>query len=387
MAVLGDLVRLTKRQVDPVDHPNLPYVGLEHIEPGVPEVRGPGQAADAASSKFLFQQGDILFAKIRPYLNKVAQARFSGMTSTDALVLRPRDGIDPAYAYYALAAPTTVAYAVRTSTGTKMPRADWSAMEDLDVPLPPLEEQRRVAELLTSIDESKRSNAAMPGEARMLQILESLFDSLRVPFKPLGELLTQPPKNGIYKKPVDEGRPATRGLVRMQDVFLSRYLMTPDPVWVQPTGKEAEVHQLKLGDVLLARRSLNVEGAGLSTLVTPRHVGWFPESSLIRLRVDKTKIDPELLVAYLHSPTGRAEMRRRVRQVAVSGVTGTDILDIPVPMPGIERQAELLEFVRTFGKALRVRSEISDQLDVVKKGMLEALMAPGRATQAVEVSL
>jgi type I restriction enzyme S subunit len=141
---LQDLVEEVKRGVDPSSVPGeTPYIGLEHMPEHSIAIAEWGKASDAGSRKFRYEAGDVLFGKIRPYFHKVGIPPVEGICSTDAIVIRPRS---PEFAGLALAVASSndfVAYAVQTSNGTKMPRANWDVLEHwpVAVPPPPLREQ------------------------------------------------------------------------------------------------------------------------------------------------------------------------------------------------------------------------------------------------------
>jgi type I restriction enzyme, S subunit len=94
---LADLAELVGTQVDPRDQPAALYVGLEHVGSGRFKRIGGGVAAEVQSSKFAFRKGDVLYGKLRPYLDKAILVEEEGVCTTELLVLRAREGIDPRF--------------------------------------------------------------------------------------------------------------------------------------------------------------------------------------------------------------------------------------------------------------------------------------------------
>lgn len=86
---LEEVVGLRKGTVSPLEVPQARYVGLEHIDSGEITIRRFGYATDVKSAKAVFHPGDILYGKLRPYLEKAALAQWTGVCSTDILVLIP----------------------------------------------------------------------------------------------------------------------------------------------------------------------------------------------------------------------------------------------------------------------------------------------------------
>jgi type I restriction enzyme S subunit len=124
---LSSLCSTVKDTVHPCNlSPETPYIGLEHIPRRAITLACWGYAADVDSTKYRFARGDILFGKIRPYFHKVGFALVDGITSSDAIVIRPKDTLNYEYVLCLLASDYFVALASQTvREGSKMPRADW----------------------------------------------------------------------------------------------------------------------------------------------------------------------------------------------------------------------------------------------------------------------
>lgn len=154
---VDDLVALEKKTVHPHDiDPATPAIGLEHIPRRRITLGRWGLASELGSRKSVFETGDILFGKIRPYFHKVSVAPVSGICSTDALVLRPLED-HWGQAVMTAASDEFVSYATQTSNGTKMPRADWNVIKGFEVPIPPVELSRRFTQVIKDqLDMAKR---------------------------------------------------------------------------------------------------------------------------------------------------------------------------------------------------------------------------------------
>jgi type I restriction enzyme S subunit len=158
---LGRMAILVRDAVLPSEAAGLPYIGLEHIGEGNLQLIGVGVAEDATSTKTRFTAGDILFGKLRPYFRKVVRPSFDGICSTDIWVVRPTNGIDAGFLFYLMASDLFVEPVVRASEGTKMPRAKWEYAASLELPLPPLPEQRAIAHILGTLDDKIELNRRM----------------------------------------------------------------------------------------------------------------------------------------------------------------------------------------------------------------------------------
>lgn len=160
---LGDVCKLRKDSITPEKFNNEAYLGLEHIGQGTFLLDGIGNASDASSNKYKFQSGDILYGKIRPYFKKVYRPDFSGICSTDMLIFISKDEklASQDFLYHLFKTQEFTDRATETSSGTKMPRADWNSLSQLEYELPPLPEQKAITNILSALDDKIENNLAM----------------------------------------------------------------------------------------------------------------------------------------------------------------------------------------------------------------------------------
>ena len=115
------------------------------------------------STKSQFQLGDILYGKLRPYLNKVIVAREIGYSTTEIVAIRPYRRLSSEYCALALRSPGFVDYVTHAGRGTKMPRLRTEDAVVAPFPLPPLAEQHRIVakvdELMALCDQLEKARA------------------------------------------------------------------------------------------------------------------------------------------------------------------------------------------------------------------------------------
>ncbi|MFA5915650.1 MAG: restriction endonuclease subunit S, partial [Burkholderiales bacterium] len=119
---------------------------LEDIEKGTSRIveRILSSARPFRSTKTIFKRGDVLFGKLRPYLNKVLVADQDGVCTTEIIPIRGYCGMVPEYVRLVLKSPFTMARVDRLMYGMKMPRLGTEDAVTLSFPLPPLAEQQRI---------------------------------------------------------------------------------------------------------------------------------------------------------------------------------------------------------------------------------------------------
>lgn len=169
---LADLCNLVAAHVNPADRPDDLYVGLEHIASGRFLRQGEGCAADVHSAKHAFQPGDVLYGKLRPYLDKAVLAGDAGICTTELLVLRPKRDIDPRFLVGVVHTPSFVQHAVAGTTGVQHPRTSWRHISSFELPDFSSEEQVKIANLLWKVHDAITVNQ------RKGAILDDLFKFL-----------------------------------------------------------------------------------------------------------------------------------------------------------------------------------------------------------------
>lgn len=149
---LGEIAEEMRRNVPKgeLDEPQ-PYVGLEHIPRRSLALDSWETTTELGSNKLEFMKGEVLFGKIRPYFHKVSVAPFDGLCSADTIVIRARSPEHYALVIACVSSDEFVAHAVATSNGSKMPRANWGVLEQLDVVIPTGEVAAQFSALLTDI--------------------------------------------------------------------------------------------------------------------------------------------------------------------------------------------------------------------------------------------
>ena len=137
MKALGECAAQRRRGVSPEQiDAGTPYIALEHMPKRCIALPQWGTAGGLASSKFRFEQRDILFGKLRPYFHKVGVAPIGGVCSTDIVVISPVSDEWFGFVLGHASSSEFVHYTDATSTGTKMPRTNWTDMCRYQVPLP-----------------------------------------------------------------------------------------------------------------------------------------------------------------------------------------------------------------------------------------------------------
>lgn len=147
-----DCATRSKKKIDPVMNDfNFRCVELEHISQETGKIIGETESKQQTSTKNYFRPGNVLFGKLRPYLHKFAYCDFEGVCSSEIWVLQTKSICTSRYLFYLVQTDTFLSASIQT-TGTKMPRSDWSVVRKAKFALPALEEQERIVVLLDQVE-------------------------------------------------------------------------------------------------------------------------------------------------------------------------------------------------------------------------------------------
>jgi type I restriction enzyme S subunit len=168
---LKDVVALRNEKTDEASSDE-DYLELEDIESGTGRILSRRNTLEVQSAVTVFKQGDVLFGKLRPYLEKYYLAEFDGKCTGEILAFKP-ERIHPRFLLYCIASPWFIARCNTLAYGTKMPRINWSTqLSQFDLPLPPLPEQKQIAAYL---DESCSAiDSAVAAKRQQIETLKEL---------------------------------------------------------------------------------------------------------------------------------------------------------------------------------------------------------------------
>ena len=184
------------------------------------------------------------------------------------------------------------------------------------------------------------------------------------------ELLEIPLRNGIYKKKEFHGRGSR--IVNMGELFAYPRLFDVTMKRVELDEKDRQNALLEEGDLLFARRSLTAEGAGKCSIVKKVSEETTFESSLIRARPNKNTALPDYLYYFFDSPQGRHLIGTILRQVAVSGITGTDLKQLKIPLPSLPRQRSVSDILASLDDKIALNHQINTTLESMAQALFKS---------------
>lgn len=377
---LGDVCEIVARQVDPKipEFGRLPHINGENIESGTGRVSGVRSAADDGmeSGKYLFEEGDVLYSKLRPYLRKVAMAEFRGLCSADMYPIRANaSALDPMFALWLLLSEEFSSYAEEESRRARMPKLNREQLFAWKAPIPPLTEQRRIAGgLREQMGAVARARAALDAqlaaaEALPAAHLRAVFQSpqaQRWPIRPLGEVANI--SSGVTLGRDMRGRP-TRPVsyLRVANVK-DGWLDLSDVKKVEATEAEIQDCQLECGDLLLTEGG-DPDKLGRGTYWEGQVAECIHQNHIFRVRLPSNEVHPAFASFQTGSPYGKAYFLAHAKQTTgIASINKQVLSRFPLLVPPISEQRAIAACLATdLAAVTRLRLALTDQLAAVER--------------------
>jgi type I restriction enzyme S subunit len=386
-ATLAELCDLISEQVHPADVPEALYVGLEHVTPGRLRRSGGGIAADVQSHKYAFRRNDILYGKLRPYLDKAILADTDGVCTTELLVLRAKPGVDPRFLACLVHDPDFVEHALTGVTGAHHPRTSWAHIAQFERPRFSFEEQRTIAGLLWRTQDLLRVCEDTIEAAQKLKLvaMRELFTrGLRgepqketeigpvpeswnvVPLGSLGRIGNgSTPKKSVH----DYWEGGTFPWLTSAKVY-DRDIEAADQFVTKTALDECHLPIVKPGAVLIA---ITGQGKTLGHCAVLRIEATINQH-VAYLQTDTSKADPGFIRGYLETQYDY------LRQVAAGGgstkgaLTCSFLRSLPLPLPEMAEQREIVAILDAIDRKIDLHRKKRAVLEELFKALLHKLM-------------
>jgi type I restriction enzyme S subunit len=367
------VARVASHLVDPAEHQDLPHIAPNHIEPGTGRLL-PYRTVredEVVSSKHLFQPGQILYSKIRPYLAKTVIVDFVGVCSAD---MYPVDtDLDSRYLKWWMLSPDFTRFASGEQARTVLPKINKDALGRLPVPVPTLPEQHRIVDLLEDhLSRIEAADAYLKASSRRLAVLHQTMLA-KVSVGPTATLssLAWDSGYGTSEKCIVDG--PGKAVVRIPNLVGGQIDLSDEKRVANPAAV-VENAMLTPGDLLIVRTNGSVELIGRSAVVQAGVDAAFA-SYLIRYRFRADVVRPAWVQAMLSAPQIRAQIKRLAASSAGQhnlSLAKLNSLEIPVP-PMEVQDARLSELVDIQQSLARIRQAIADA-KVRKDGLRRSLL-------------
>jgi type I restriction enzyme S subunit len=342
-------------------------IELEHLGTETGQLLGFIDGSNSGSIKNKFNEGDVLFGKLRPYLKKYLQAPFEGVCSSEIWVLK---GVEITNSFlYRIVQTDKFIDLANQSSGSKMPRADWNVVENGVFSFPTLQEQQKIATFLTAVDEKLQ---ALKQKKSLLEqykkgVMQKIF-SQELRFtddngnafsdweeKKLGEVaeitMGQSPNSNSYNSD-GHGIPLIQG-----NADIKNRVSNPRN-WTTEKTKEC-----KIGDLILTVR------APVGAVAKSIHNACIGRG--VCSIVNNSKSNIEFIYQFLLDyETKWGSLEQGSTFTAVSGI---EIKKLEIIFPSLLEQTKIANFLSAIDEKINQCQAQLTKTEVYKKGLLQQL--------------
>lgn len=360
----------------PVPEDKLLYIAPNNLDTDTLTVPEYGYKVDLNGVKLVMHKGDMLFGRREPQLKKAAIAPHDGLFSAHGMIFHPKkDVILPEFFPFFIASDYFMDVAIRISVGSLSPTVNWRDLKDVEFEIPSLDVQKRYAELLWSVIESKRAYKELIAQTEELvkaQYIELFGDPVENPMgwptKPLTDMGDC--KNGMNFKSDDAGITINcLGVGDFKDFDVIED--TAGLSMVSLNSMPSEDYYLKDGDIVFVRSNGNKTMVGRSVIVFPGDTPTVFSGFCIRYR----NKDDSILVPYLLYVLKADSMRKQMygRGANIQNLNQKTLSSLNIPLPPKELQQSYVDFVKQSNKANESLQNSFNQANAMHKAILKEI--------------
>lgn len=321
-----------------------------------------------------FDADNVLYSKLRPNLNKVVLPNQQGFATSEMLPLKPdKSVLCKEYLAAYLRSDSFVAWAVSKTAGAKMPRLSTNVLLEKEIPLPPLDEQRRIAAVLDKVSgliAKRREQLDKLDELVKARFVEMFGDPVSNPkgwniirLSELGDC-----KNGMNFHTDDSGVEIhCLGVGDFKN--LSSISDTAKLPIITLNEMPTNDYLLKNGDIVFVRSNGNKALVGRSVIVYPDDTPTTFSGFCIRFRIQNPIILPQYLLSVLKTASMRKQMTGRGANI--QNLNQKILSELKIPVSPLPYQEEYIDFTIKIDKSKLTIQQSLDKLEVLKKALMQ----------------
>jgi len=374
---LQDAINVSSDRASPAHLGRIRFIGLEHVEAYTGQLSEISDTSTVKSNVVLFERGDTLFGRLRPYLRKIVNVDFGGAASAEFIVFRQSSAIDNRYLGYLLRSDDVIAFANRNSTGDR-PRISAAALGRYRLWLPPLAEQKRIVakvdSLLARITRAREELLHIPRlvERAKAGVLRAAFGDCDR-WIALGEILDGIKGGKNLRCSERPPQPHEKGVVKVSAVTWGEFDPNESKTF-PPDHVPSHDILIRSGDLLFSRAN-TVDLVGAVVIVDKAPGNLYLSDKVLRLDVaDSWK---EWVFWYLRSPGGREALMEASsgNQMSMRNISQSLLRRIPIPSHSIDLRERKLRAIHIATKRLSTVLENADSAVAKLDGLEQQILA------------
>jgi len=381
---LGDVAAASKEKVDPYEGTIDRYVAGEHMDSDDLKIHRWGDTSEVDLGPAFhrrFRPGQVLYGSRRTYLRKVAVADFDGVCANTTFVVETRDEnvLLQEFLPFVMTAEPFHAFAIAESKGSVNPYVNWSDIARYEFDLPPLDEQKRLADILWTIERHRRNVASRVDHLELVrsqwfaETLKTGAESRGWARKPVRALVTSGPTNGKSARANDEQRGVPT--LSISAIRGGRVLGGSSVKYMDVNADEVANFVIEDDDFLIVRGNGNKQLTGRGGVAS----GGLPEGCvypdlLIRLRFDPDLILTAFAAEQWNSAFAHGELIQRAKSTnGIWKINGKDIKSHHLTVPPLDAQRSLLERLSVFQASAMSGGSESTAIAALRTSIISAV--------------
>ncbi len=275
----------------------------------------------------------------------MAFAEFKGICSGDILTFEPKDPnvLLPELLPFICQTDAFFDHALGTSAGSLSPRTSYKALQDFEFPLPPIEEQKRIAEILWSADEIVEAWSQSIKDLRFLigKLGVAYFKDTGFGHHKFSDYVAESAYGPRFSNTL-YSQDGAIGQIRTTDISDDGTINYSTVPMANLDIDDYKSHILKPGDLLISRSGTT----GIACVFDEQPVPMLPGAFLIRFRLNES-LYPKFVKEYFNSPIGRRHTSRLAQGGVQNNLRGSALLNEELPIPSVVDQKSVVDmFVR-----------------------------------------
>ncbi len=379
----GAFAESINERVEPADAAEEIYVGLEHLDPVNLHIRRWGKGSDVIGTKLRFRKGDIIFGRRRAYQRKLAVAEFDGICSAHAMVVRANpEVVLPEFLPFLMMSDRFMNRAVEISVGSLSPTINWKTLKNEEFDLPPLDQQRRIAEVLWAVDMCRETTLTFVESMRRAQKSKERallscgpngadlkhtevgsqssiwsIKGIRDLVKTEKHSLLAGPFGTIFK--AKDFRKEGVRIIQIRHITKQGFVWNEDETYMDLDvyHRLHEPYTVRPGDLLITKMG---EPPGIACIYPSDGPVAMVTPDVIKATIDESKADVRFLKYLYNSSTIQIQVSKLIKGGTRSRVSLNEFFRLDLPIPPLEEQKKIADNLDSFESGIAATKRLSN---------------------------
>ena len=373
---LNEILSISSKKFNPIgNNENKKCVELEHLSQETGKLLGYTNSSEQQSIKNSFEEGQILFGKLRPYLKKFWKAEFEGVCSSEIWVMNGKK-VKNDFLFY-LVQTEKFNQIANVSSGSKMPRADWNYMSEIPFDIPPLKEQEKIAEILTTWDEAitKQTELLRAKELQKKALMQKLLSG-EVRFDGFSDKWEEVRIDKLFD--FKKGQELSKEKLEKNGIFeciLYGELYTTYSEVISEIKSKTNIKEgikSKIDDILIPA-STTTSAIDLAIASTIQKDNVLIGGDINILRKKTNNINGEFISKYL-THIKKMEIAKYAQGITIIHLYSKDFKHLKIQLPSLPEQQKIAEVLSLADDEINLLKNELEELKLQKKALMQKLL-------------